>query len=64
MSKIGESGMSEDMEALAMRTAAERLFSEHLIIKQRLKARFANVPADQSLVDELIMERRAAAIRE
>ncbi len=56
--------MSEDMEALAMRTAAERLFSEHLIIKQRLKARFANVPVDQSLVDELIAERRAAAMRE
>ncbi len=56
--------MSEDMEALAMRTAPGQLVSEHLIIKQRLKARFANVPADQSLVDELIAERRVAAIRE
>jgi hypothetical protein len=33
-------------------------------VKQRLKARFARVPKDRSLVDELIAERREEAKRE
>lgn len=33
-------------------------------IKRRLKARFAQVPRDRSLADELIAERREEAIKE
>jgi hypothetical protein len=45
-----------------MQEAQEQGVSEQMIvIRRRLKARFANLPADRSLVDELIMERRAAA---
>lgn len=33
-------------------------------IKQRLKARFANVPPNRSLVDELLAERRNEAQKE
>lgn len=33
-------------------------------IKQRLKARFNQVPKERSLADELITERRTAAIEE
>jgi len=33
-------------------------------IKQRLRARFARVPAERQLVDELLAERRQEALRE
>lgn len=33
-------------------------------IKQRLRARFAQVPAERSLADELIAERREECLRE
>jgi hypothetical protein len=33
-------------------------------IKQRLRSRFARVPADRQLVDELLAERRREAQRE
>jgi hypothetical protein len=35
---------------------------EHMV--KRLRARFAHVPADASLVDELIAERQAEAAQE
>jgi hypothetical protein len=34
------------------------------LIKQRLKARFAQIPAERGLVDELIAERREESRRE
>jgi AbrB family looped-hinge helix DNA binding protein len=52
-------------DTLVAREEAGRLVLEKPeMIKQRLKARFAKVPADRSLVDELIAERRVAAQEE
>lgn len=55
----------EEGDTLVAREEAGRLVLEKLaVVKQRLKARFAQVPKDRSLVDELIAERREAAKRE
>jgi AbrB family looped-hinge helix DNA binding protein len=55
----------EEGDALVAREEAGRLVLEKPeMIKQRLRARFAMVPIDRSLVDELIAERRAEAKRE
>lgn len=55
----------EEGDTLVAREEAGRLVLEkQATIKQRLKARFAQVPSDRSLVDELIAERREAANRE
>lgn len=55
----------EEGDTLVAREEAGRLVLEKPeTIKQRLKARFAQVPSDRSLVDELIAERREAANRE
>jgi AbrB family looped-hinge helix DNA binding protein len=52
-------------DTLVAREEAGRLVLEKPeMIKQRLKARFAQVPEDRSLVDELIAERRLAAQQE
>jgi AbrB family looped-hinge helix DNA binding protein len=55
----------EEGDALVAREDAGRLVLEKPeMIKQRLRARFAMVPSDRSLVNELIAERRAEAKRE
>lgn len=55
----------EEGDVLVARQEGGRLILEKPdIVKQRLKARFAQVPKDRHLVDELIAERRAAAQRE
>jgi AbrB family looped-hinge helix DNA binding protein len=55
----------EEGDALVAREEGGRLVLEKPeMIKQRLRARFAVVPSDRSLVDELIAERRAEAERE
>ena len=55
----------EEGDTLVAREEAGRLVLEKPeMIKQRLKARFAQVPNDRSLVDELIAERREEAKRE
>ena len=55
----------EEGDTLVAREEAGRLVLEkQATIKQRLKARFAQVPSERSLVDELIAERREAANRE
>lgn len=52
-------------DALVAHEEAGRLVLEKAeTIKQRLKARFAGVPSDRSLAEELITERREAARRE
>jgi AbrB family looped-hinge helix DNA binding protein len=52
----------EEGDTLVAREEAGRLVLEKPeTIKQRLKARFAQVPNDRSLVDELIAERREEA---
>lgn len=49
----------EEGDRLVARQDADRLVIEKPEqIKQRLKARFAQVPAERRLVDELISERR------
>lgn len=55
----------EEGDTLVAREEAGRLVLEKPeMIKQRLKARFARVPSDRSLVDELIAERREEAKKE
>jgi len=55
----------EEGETLVAREDAGRLVLEKpAVVKQRLKARFAQVSKDRSLVDELIAERQEAAKRE
>ena len=55
----------EEGDTLVAREDAGRLVLEKPeTIKQRLKTRFAQVPQDRSLVDELIAERREEAKRE
>ena len=55
----------EEGDTLIAREEAGRLVLEKPeMVKQRLKARFAQVPKDRSLVDELIAERREAALKE
>ncbi|WP_287128161.1 AbrB/MazE/SpoVT family DNA-binding domain-containing protein [Candidatus Cyanaurora vandensis] len=55
----------EEGDTLVAREEAGRLVLEkQAMVKQRLKARFAQVPKERSLVDELIAERREAAKRE
>jgi len=55
----------EEGDTLVAREEEGRLVLEKpAVVKQRLKARFAQVPRDRSLVDELIAERREAAKKE
>jgi AbrB family looped-hinge helix DNA binding protein len=55
----------EEGDRLVARQEANRLVLEKPEqIKQRLKERFSQVPAERKLVDELIVERREACRRE
>ena len=55
----------EEGDRVIVRQEDERLVIEKReTIEQRLKARFAHIPKDRSLVDELIAERREAAKKE
>jgi AbrB family looped-hinge helix DNA binding protein len=55
----------EEGDRLVARQEADRLVLEKPEqIKQRLKARFARVPLERRLVDELIAERREESRRE
>jgi len=55
----------EEGDTLVAREEEGRLVLEkRAMVKQRLKARFAQVPNDRSLMDELIAERRESAKRE
>jgi AbrB family looped-hinge helix DNA binding protein len=55
----------EEGDRLVARQEADRLVIEKPEqIKQRLKARFAQVPAERRLVDELLCERREESRRE
>ena len=54
-----------DGDTLVARQEQGRLVLEKPeTIKQRLRSRFARVPADRQLVDELLAERRREAQRE
>lgn len=55
----------EEGDRLVVRQEADRLVLEKPEqIKQRLKARFARVPVERRLVEELIAERRVQSQRE
>jgi bifunctional DNA-binding transcriptional regulator/antitoxin component of YhaV-PrlF toxin-antitoxin module len=55
----------EEGDTLVARSEAGRLVLEKpAMVKQRLKARFAQVPKERSLADELIANRREAAKQE
>jgi bifunctional DNA-binding transcriptional regulator/antitoxin component of YhaV-PrlF toxin-antitoxin module len=55
----------EEGDTLVAREEAGRLVLEKQeMVKQRLKARFAQVPKTRSLVDELLAQRREAAKKE
>jgi AbrB family looped-hinge helix DNA binding protein len=57
-------GFEEGDTLVAHEEAGRLVLEKQATVKQRLKARFAQVPKDRSLVDELIAERREAAKRE
>lgn len=57
-------GFEEGDTLIAREEAGRLVFEKQERIKQRLKARFAQVPKDRSLVNELIAERREAAKKE
>lgn len=57
-------GFMEGDRLIAREEAGRLVLEKQETIKKRLKARFANVPKDRSLADELIAERRKAAKEE
>ena len=57
-------GFEEGDTLVAHEEAGRLVLEKPETIKQRLKARFAQVPNDRSLVDELIAERREEAKKE
>lgn len=57
-------GLSEGDRLIAREEGGRLVFEKRETIERRLKARFAHIPEDLSLVDELIAERREAAKKE
>lgn len=57
-------GLKEGDKLIAREEAGRLVLEKPEIIEQRLRALFAHVPANRSLADELIAERREAAKRE
>jgi AbrB family looped-hinge helix DNA binding protein len=57
-------GFEEGDTSVAREEAGQLVLEKQAMVKQRLKAWFAQVPSDRSLVDELIVERREEAKRE
>lgn len=57
-------GFEEGDTLIAREEAGRLVIEKQKTISQRLKNRFAQVPSDRSLADELIAERREAAKEE
>jgi AbrB family looped-hinge helix DNA binding protein len=57
-------GFTEGDTLVAREEAGRLVLEKPELIKQRLKARFAHLPKERSLADELIAERREAARQE
>lgn len=57
-------GLMEGDTLFAREEAGRLVLEKQETVKQRLKARFAKVPKERSLADELIAERREAAKQE
>lgn len=57
-------GLMEGDTLIAREEAGRLVLEKQETVKQRLKARFANVPKERSLADELIAERHKAANKE
>lgn len=56
--------LKEGDKLIAREDSGRLVLEKREVIKQRLKARFARVPQERSLADELIAERREAADNE
>ncbi|ELR97221.1 AbrB/MazE/SpoVT family DNA-binding domain-containing protein [Gloeocapsa sp. PCC 73106] len=57
-------GLEEGDRLVARGEAGRLVLEKPETVKQRLKSRFAHLPQNRSLVDELILERRDAAQKE
>lgn len=57
-------GFEEGDKLVAREETGRLVLEKPEAIKQKLKARFAQIPKNRSLVDELIAERRQAARKE
>ena len=57
-------GLSEGDRLIAREEDGRLVLEKRETIERRLKARFAHIPKERSLVDELIAERREAAKKE
>jgi AbrB family looped-hinge helix DNA binding protein len=57
-------GFEEGDQLVVRKEAGQLVLEKQNTIKQRLKVRFAGVPKNRSLVDELIAQRREAAKQE
>lgn len=57
-------GLKEGDRLVVRQDAGRLVLEKPDLIKQRLKARFAQIPAERGLVDELIAERREESRRE
>ncbi len=57
-------GFAAGDRLIAREEAGRLVLEKQETIKQRLKARFAKIPKDRSLADELIADRRKSAKKE
>jgi AbrB family looped-hinge helix DNA binding protein len=57
-------GLSEGDRLIVREEAGRLVLEKRETVKQRLRGRFAGVPTERSLADEIIEERRAAAREE
>jgi AbrB family looped-hinge helix DNA binding protein len=57
-------GLEEGDRLIAREESGRLVLEKRETLKQQLKARFAQVPQERSLADELIAERRVAAREE
>jgi AbrB family looped-hinge helix DNA binding protein len=57
-------GLKEGDRLVARQDAGRLVLEKPDLIKQRLKARFAQIPPERELVDELIAERREESRRD
>ena len=57
-------GLHEGDKLVAREEDGRLVLEKREVIHQRLRARFAHIPKERSIVDELIAERREAAKKE
>jgi AbrB family looped-hinge helix DNA binding protein len=57
-------GLQEGDKLVAREESGRLVLEKREVIEQRLRARFAHISKDRSIVDEFILERREAAKKE